>query len=213
MDKIRIPNYSLSEELINSITHGIGALLSIAALVLCIVNSNSTIAVVTSSIYGSILIMLYIISCIYHALSPKIKGKKVLRIIDHCNVHALVFGTYFPIAICGIKGIPGIIIACIIGILSILGIVFSAIDVDKYSTVSVICHLLSGWSAVLFYKPLIQNLGMNGFLLIILGGIMYTLGSILYMIGAKRKYFHSVFHIFCLFGSFLHFMCIYLYVV
>lgn len=213
MDKIRIPKYSLSEELINSITHGIGALLSIAALVLCIVNSSSSIAVVTSSIYGSILITLYIISCIYHALSPKVKGKKVLRVIDRCNVHALVFGTYFPIAICGIKGVEGIVITCIIALLSILGIVFSAIDVDKYSNISVICHLLSGWSSVLFYKILIKNIGINGFNLILLGGIMYTVGSILYMIGAKKKYFHSIFHIFCLLGSFFHFMCIYLYVI
>lgn len=213
MDKIRIPKYSLSEELINSITHGIGALLSIAALVLCIVNSSSSIAVVTSSIYGSILIILYIISCIYHALSPKVKGKKVLRVIDHCNVHALVFGTYFPIAICGIKGVEGIVIISIIALLSILGIVFSAIDVDKYSNISVICHLLSGWSSILFYKILIKNIGINGFNLILLGGIMYTIGSILYMIGAKKKYFHSIFHIFCLLGSFFHFMCIYLYVV
>jgi len=213
MDKIRIPKYSLCEELINSITHGIGALLSIAALVLCIVNSSSSIAVVTSSIYGSILITLYIISCIYHALSPKVKGKKVLRVIDHCNVHALVFGTYFPIAICGIKGVEGIIITCIIALLSILGIVFSAINVDKYSNISVICHLLSGWSSVLFYKILIKNIGINVLNLILLGGIMYTVGSVLYMIGAKKKYFHSIFHIFCLLGSFFHFMCIYLYVV
>lgn len=213
MNKIRIPNYSLSEELINSITHGIGAIFSIVGLILCIINSSSTIAIVTSSIYGSFLILLYIISCIYHSLSPKIKGKKVLRVIDHCNVHALVFGTYFPIAICGIKGIEGIIISIIIGILSILGIIFSAIDVDKYSNISVICHLFSGWSIIIFYKLLINNIGINGFYFIILGGIMYTVGSILYMIGAKRKYFHSVFHIFCLLGSFFHFMCIYIYVI
>ena len=213
MNKIRIPKYSLCEELINSITHCIGALLSIAALVLCIVNSSSSIAVVTSSIYGSILIILYIISCIYHALSPKVKGKKVLRVIDHCNVHALVFGTYFPIAICGIKGVEGMVIISIIALLSILGIVFSTINVDKYSNISVICHLLSGWSSILFYKILIKNIGINGFSLILLGGIMYTVGSVLYMIGAKKKYFHSIFHIFCLLGSFFHFMCIYLYVV
>ena len=137
----------------------------------------------------------------------------MLRVIDHCNVHALVFGTYFPIAICGIKGIEGIIITCIIAFLSILGIVFSVINVDKYSNISVICHLLSGWSSVLFYKILIKNIGINGFNLILLGGIMYTVGSVLYMIGAKKKYFHSIFHIFCLLGSFFHFMCIYLYVI
>lgn len=213
MDKIKIPKYSLSEEIINSITHGIGFLLSIAALVLCLVKSNTILGVVTASIYGSILILLYIISCIYHALSPNVKGKKVLRVIDHCNVHALVFATYFPIALLGIKGSFGITMASIIGLISLLGIVFSAINVDKYSTFSVICHLVSGWSVVIGYKRLIENIGVNGFNLIILGGIFYTVGSILYMIGAHKKYFHSIFHVFCLLGSFFHFMCIYLYVV
>lgn len=213
MNRIKIPNYTLKEELINSITHGIGGLLSIALLVLLIIKSNNSIDTICVTIYGTTLIILYIISCIYHALSPNVKGKKVLRVIDHCNVHLLVFGTYFPIALCSINYPLGIIMSCIIGIFSILGIIFSAIDVDKYSIMSVIFHLLSGWSIVICYKELINNITINGFMFIILGGIMYTLGAILYGIGSKYKYFHSIFHVFCLLGSFFHFISIYFYVI
>ena len=142
MSKIKIPNYTLKEELMNSITHGLGAILSIIALILCLIKSNNIFTTICISIYGFTLIILYIISCIYHALSPKTKGKKVLRVIDHCNVHALVLGTYLIIALCGIKGTLGIVMASIVAILSIIGIVLSAINVDKYSAVSVTCHLL-----------------------------------------------------------------------
>lgn len=214
--QIRIPNYSLGEEIFNSVSHGIGALLSILALILCMVKCvvcHNVLGVVTTTIYGISLILLYTISCIYHSLSPKLRGKGVLRVIDHCNVHFLVLGTYIPVAILSIGGVYGIVLLSVVATFCILGIIFSAIDVDKYSLISVICHLVSGWSLLFATSSIIENSGIVSFVYLILGGVMYTIGSILYWKGSRIKYMHSVFHIFCLLGSLFHFLSIYLYIL
>ena len=125
MSKIKIPKYSLGEELVNSISHGIGALLSIAALVLLVIKAKSKGAVVGVSLYASFMIILYTISCIYHALSPKIAGKKVLRVIDHCNVLLMVAGTYMPICLSLLYGKIGWIVFGIVWAITIVGIVFN----------------------------------------------------------------------------------------
>lgn len=208
-----IPNYLLSEEIINAISHGIGGMLSIAALILMLIKSNSPIEYVTCSIFGSTLITLYTISCIYHALSPRLTGKKVLRILDHCNVYMLVFGTYIPISILGIQGTKSLILVSIVGVITLLGIIFTCIDIDRFQVASVIFHLLNGWSAVLGINELYINCGFKAVLFLILGGIMYSVGAILYKIGAHTKYIHSVFHFFCLAGTIFHFLCIYLFIL
>lgn len=212
MSKVKIPNYSLGEELINSISHGIGAGLSIAGLVILIIKCNSSIAVVSSSIYGVSLILLYLISCIYHALSPKLLGKKVMRVIDHCNVFLLEAGTFTPLCLAIVGGKLGWILFGLVWAITTICIVLNAIDVDKYQVPSVILNLLIGWSILLVYKPLTIVLTTNGILLLILGGISYSIGAILYRIGAKKKYMHSIFHFFVLLGSILHFFMIYLYI-
>ena len=210
---IRIPKYTLGEELFNSISHGIGASLSIAALVLMVVKAHGALAETTVSLFGVSLILLYTISCIYHALSPKIRGKKVLRVIDHCNVYLLVFGTYIPASLLGIGGYLGRILFGVILSVTILGITLSAIDTDRFQVLEVICHLINGWSSLIFIPELLKTMGYNGLIFLILGGLMYTVGSIIYGIGSKKKYMHSVFHIFCLLGSFFHFWCIYFYLI
>ena len=105
--RIRIPDYTLGEELFNAISHGIGAGLSIAALVLMVIRAQGALAVTSVSLFGSAMILLYTISCIYHALSPRLKGKGVLRVIDHCNVFLLVYGTYIPASLLGVGGTAG----------------------------------------------------------------------------------------------------------
>lgn len=170
-------------------------------------------AVTTVTLFGTTMILLYTISCIYHALSPRITGKKVMRVIDHCNVFLLVFGTIIPIALVGMKGVYGWIYFGIVGFVTLLGIIFSAIDVDKNEKIEVVCHLVNGWSAVFFIKPLIAGVGKTGLLLIILGGIMYSIGAFLYAIGSKKKYMHSVFHFFCILGTIFHYFAIYLFVL
>lgn len=213
--KISIPNYSLSEELINSISHGVGALLSIWGVVMLLIKArySSALTISTISIYGFSLISLYVISCIYHALSKKITGKKVLRVLDHCNVFLLVFGTVIPISLLGIGGVYGWVCFSVVAVVTLIGIILSAISLDKMQLVEVICHLVNGWSALMYIKPMLFHMGSMGVLLVILGGVMYTLGAILYGIGSSKKYMHSVFHFFCLFGSAFHFFAIYLFLI
>lgn len=213
--EIRIPTYNLTEELINSISHGFGAVLSIVGLILLIIKASNqgAMKITTVTIFGTTMILLYTISCIYHALSPKIKGKKVLRVLDHCNVYLLVFGTIIPVALVGISSTPGWIFFGIVFSVTVLGMVASTIDIDRFQVLEVICHLINGWSVLFFSSYLIHNIGYSGLILIILGGIMYSLGSILYGIGSKKKYMHSIFHFFCLLGTLFHYLAIYFYIL
>jgi hemolysin III len=216
MSKIKIPKYTLGEELVNAISHGIGAGLSIAGLVVLIVISvknHSPISVVACSIYGSLLIILYTISCIYHSLSPKLKAKKVLRVIDHCNVFLLVAGTYTPITLVCLADKIGYVTFSFVWLVTIIGIVLNCINVDKYQYASVVCHLLTGWAVIFTIKDLVIHMSNNGIILLILGGVSYSVGSLLYVIGSKKKYMHSVFHFFVLAGSILHYLTICLYAI
>ena len=206
---IKVPTYTLGEELFNSISHGIGALLAIAGLVLMVVKAHGALEETTVSLFGATMIILYTISCIYHALSPKLEGKKVLRVIDHCNVFLLVLGTYIPMSLLGIGGVWGWIFFGVVTFITVLGIIFTSINVDKNQVIEVICHLINGWSCLIVIPKLLSNMGIGGVLFLILGGVMYTLGSILYGIGSKKKYIHCVFHLFCLLGTFFHFWCVF----
>ena len=186
---IKIPNYTLGEELFNSISHGIGAALAVAALVLMVVKAHNPLPETTVSLFGATMIILYTMSCIYHALSPNLEGKKVLRVIDHCNVFLLVlkvlrvidhcnvfllvFGTYIPVSLLGVGGAKGWILFGVIGAFTIIGIVFTAINVDKYKVIATICHVINGWSILIGIPELINNAGHEGLLFMILGGVMY----------------------------------------
>ena len=211
--RISIPSYSLGEELFNSISHGIGAALSIAALVVMVVKADGPLATACVAVYGSSMIVLYTMSCIYHALSPSLGGKRVLRVLDHCNVYLLVFGTYIPAALLGVGGALGWVLFGVVAFFTVLGIVFTAIDVDRFGKIEVVCHLISGWSIVVGIPQLLATMGLEGVLIIVAGGVMYTIGSVIYGIGKRRKYMHSVFHIFCLAGTFLQFWGIYWYLL
>lgn len=213
MSRIRIPKYNLAEELINSISHGVGAIFAIVALILCLVKSSSVSAIISCIIYGLLMFILYVISCIYHALSPNVKGKKVLRVIDHCNVMLMVAGTYMPICFCLFDSFVCWITFSVVWIITIIGVVFNAINVDKYTVISVICNLLLGWGAVMLINPMLEVVSLKALNLLILGGILYTIGSILYGIGSKIPYMHSIFHFFVLAGSVCHFLFIYLYCI
>lgn len=207
---IKIPNYTLGEELFNSISHGFGATLSVLALILMVIKAHGALKETTVSLFGATMIVLYTISCIYHALSRNLEGKKVLRVIDHCNVFLLVYGTYIPISLVGVGGLTGLLLFIGITIIISVGITATAIKIDKTGALQVICHLLSGWGILFFLKPLSNTIGTTGIILLILGGVMYTIGSILYGIGRKKKYIHSIFHIFCLLGTLFHFLCVYI---
>ncbi len=215
--KNKIPEYTLGEELINAISHGVGASLSIAALVVCIVHSHSALGVISSCLYGAMMIMLYIFSCIYHSLSPNVRGKKILRILDHDNVFLMEAGTYMPVALSllvgnGHVGLGWTVFGLVWGI-TILAVVFTSIDVDKFQVVGVICNLVLGWGSLLLLPVLASLMPGAGILMLILGGATYSIGALWFGLGVKVKWMHSIFHFYVLAASFFHFVLVYNYCI
>ena len=214
-----LPTYTKGEEIFNMVSHIVGAGMGIVALVLCVIFAaihNNAYGVVSSAIFGTTLIILYTMSSIYHGLNEKLKAKKVFQVIDHCSIFLLIAGSYTPFALCPLgeySTATGWTIFGIIWGLAILGIVLNAIDLKRYKVFSMICYLVMGWCIIIKGSILPTLLGTSGFILVLTGGIVYTIGAILYGVGKKKKWMHSIFHIACVFGSLLHFLCILLYVV
>ena len=213
--RIALPKYTLGEELVSAISHGLGAAFGIVALVLCVVKSasaGSAIGVVSSDLYGSMMILLYTMSTIYHALKRN-RAKQVFRVFDHCSIFLLIAGTYIPIVLVGIGGAWGWTFFGVVVAAAILGIVFNAIDIERYKKFSMICYIAMGWVIVIGFKPLMDSIATGGIILLIVGGVVYTIGAVVYGVGKKAKYLHSIWHFFVLGGSILHFLMIYLYVL
>ena len=206
-------NQSLGEEIANAVSHGVGAGLAIAGTVLLIIKAatkGSAIDVVSGTLFGSSLIILYLFSCIYHSLAQN-AGKRVFQIFDHCSIFLLIWGTYIPVCLSLFRNALGWVVFGIIGVLSILGIVFNSIDLKKWHKASVILYLLMGWLVIFTFKPIISRVNFVGIILLLLGGISYTLGVIFYK--SKRKYMHFIWHLFVLEGSILHFFFVYYYIM
>lgn len=214
-EKIDVPKYSLGEEIMSAVIHGVGALLAIVALILCTVISahhGNTTAVISSLIYGTTLIILYTMSTLYHSLAVN-NAKRVFRIIDHCSIFLLIAGTYTPFTLISLEKPLGYYIFAIVWGIAILGIVLNSIDLKKYKKISLISYVALGWVIIFAYNPLVEAVEWSGVLLLIAGGVVYTIGAIIYALGKKIKYFHSIFHIFVLAASILHFLAIVLYVI
>ena len=214
-----LPTYTKGEEIFNMTSHIVGAVLGIVATVLCVVfaaiNKN-VYGVISGAIYGVTMILLYTMSSIYHGLSPKRNSKKVFQVLDHCSIFLLIAGSYTPFALVPIREYDtfwGWAIFGIIWGLAILGIVLNSIDIKKYKVFSMICYLAMGWCIIIKANLLPQLLGMKGLILLLSGGIAYTIGAIVYGFGKKHRYVHSIFHLFILLGSLLQFFCILLYVM
>lgn len=213
--RISIPKYTLGEELMNAISHGIGALFGVAALVMCIIRSCSPLdgfKLASSIVFGLSVTLLYLMSCLYHALKVN-KAKRVFRVIDHCTIFLLIAGTYTPFTIVSLRESAGWWIFGIIWAMAVLGVVLNAVSLKKFAKVSVACYLIMGWMIVFSFGDLQAALHPNAISLLIAGGVAYTVGAVLYGIGSKKKYFHSVFHFFCLIGTVLHFLAVYLHVL
>lgn len=214
-----LPTYTKGEEIFNMVSHIVGSVFGIIVIVLCIIVSamhHNVYGVISSSIYGTTMIILYTMSSIYHGLSPKCKGKKVMQVLDHCTIFLLIAGSYTPFALCTFREYntaTGWIIFGIIWAMAILGIVLNAIDLKKYKVFSMICYIGMGWAIIFKANLLPKLLGINGTILLVLGGVAYTIGAILYGIGKKHKYIHSIFHLCILLGSILQFFCILFYVL
>ena len=194
-DKIEIPKYSLGEELMSAITHGIGGLLSIAGLVLCVVFSaihGNAYAVVSSVIYGSTSIILYTMSTLYHSFKPN-NAKRVFRIIDHCCIYLLIAGTYTPYALVVLPKALGWTIFGVEWGCAIIGIILNSIDLKKYKVPSMILYLVMGWMIVFSFQPLMQAVDMVCIYISLAAGVIYTIGAIFYGIGKKKKYIFSIY--------------------
>ena len=162
------------------------------------------------------LIILYTISSVYHGLSPKLKGKKVLQVIDHCTIFFFIAGSYTPFCLVTFLNYDvtlGWIMLAVVWGLAILGIVLNSIDLRRYRVFSMICYLAMGWCIIFKASILPTLLTVPGVVLLVLGGVAYTIGAVLYGLGKKMKYIHSVFHLFIVLGSVLQFFCIILYVI
>lgn len=213
--------YSKGEEIFSSIVHGIGAGLGVAALVimimLCVVGGSNTLDVVGVSIYGSTLIILYTMSTLYHAI-PNKTAKKVFQIFDHCSIYLLIAGTFTPLCFSILKdvGTSNWILISVIWSMAIIGIIFYAVFPGKLKVVNVSLYIIMGWSIVFLFPDLIKVLKAENLTSILYwmlaGGIFYTGGVAFYAI-KKIKYFHSIWHIFVLFGSVSHFIAIMMYFI
>ena len=213
--RIAIPHYTLGEELMNSISHGLGALFGIVALVLCVVRaaqSGDPYRIVSGAIFGFTVLILYLMSCLYHALKVN-KAKRVFRVIDHCTIFLLIAGTYTPYTLVSLRDSVGWWVFGVIWATAIVGIVLNAVSLKKFSKISVALYLIMGWMIVIAYQPMVLAIPGGGMQLLVWGGVAYTVGAILYGVGSRKKYFHSIFHFFCMIGTALHFLSIYLYVM
>lgn len=203
--------YQIKNEVFNSITHGIGFGLSIAALVILIVTATKTgetMRVVAFTIYGASLVLLYLFSTLYHSLMFT-RAKAVFKVLDHSCVYILIAGTYTPYALIIIGGWKGWVLFGIIWGIAIFGVICKSIWMDKYERFSTLIYIVMGWMCLFFFKPIYEQLGRNGFMLLLFGGVAFTVGTVFYSL--KIKYMHTVWHFFVLLGSSFLFFSIILY--
>jgi len=214
MENKNITYYDSTEEKINIITHAIGLLLSIAALVVLIVHASyngSARHIVSFTIFGASLILLYSASTLYHySQKPSLRHK--LNVLDHASIYVLIAGTYTPFTLVTLKGALGWTIFGITWGIALVGVFLKLFYTGRYDKISTIAYVAMGWIIIIAIKPLIENLPINGLYWLLAGGISYTVGAVLYSI-KKIKYNHAIFHIFVLLGSFSHFMAVYFYVL
>jgi len=213
-DLDNIEKFTTGEEIANAVIHGIGALLSIAALVLLVVFSainGQPWSIFSSVIYGSSLIILYTSSTLYHSFQRK-KMKDLFEIFDHSAIYILIAGTYTPFALITLSGRLGWIIFSVVWVLAAIGIIFKIFFVKRFRILSTILYIAMGWLVVFAMEPLVTNLDFWGVFWLVIGGILYTVGTIFY-VWRKIPYHHALWHLIVLAGSICHFFSVFFYVI
>ena len=204
-NKPAMPVYTPMEELLNTLSHGAGALLAIwGVIALVIKNCGDKRSLPGILIYGATLFTLYSVSSIYHAL-PGGNLKSLFRKFDHCSIFLLIAGTYTPLCMNYITETAGTIVLLTVWAVAVVGIILNLIDVNKFSKISMVCYLVMGWSVVFISKPAMRCLSYPQLQWLFIGGIFYSVGAILYVIGKKVKYIHFIWHLFVLTGSICHY--------
>ncbi len=200
----------------NMVTHIVGGAMAIVITLLCLCKSvGSPISTASCAIYGGSMTALYAVSSVYHGLRAG-TGKKVMQVIDHCTIYFLIAGTYTPIMLLGFIDRDPVIGWGLLALewgLSILACVLTAIDLRRYKVFSMFCYILTGWAIIFFIPQAIAAFQPDGFLLLLSGGISYSIGAICFGFGRKVRWMHAIFHIFVVLGSFLQFLSIYLYIL
>ena len=218
IDKRELPDYTRGEEIMNMVSHIVGGGIGVVVLILGILfaaRKRDGWGVVSAVLYGLAMIWLYTMSSVYHGLRPS-RAKKVMQVLDHCTIYALIAGTYTPVLLAGIRPLYPVLAWVCFGIewgLVALATTLTAIDLKKYNLLSMICYIGMGWMIVLVLPQTIEAITLSGFYWLLAGGIAYTVGAVLYGIGSKRRWFHSVFHLFVLLGSILQAVAILGYVL
>lgn len=216
--KTQLPDYTRGEEITNMVTHIIGAAFAVAAIPLLVIVAaihHNPWAIVSGAIYGATLLIMFTVSSVYHGL-PVGNAKCVMRVIDHCDIYFLIAGTYTPILLAAIRPINPALAWSIFGVewaLTAIAVTLNAIDLKRFEKVSMVCYIGMGWCVIAVLKTTIEAMTMSGFLLLLFGGIAYSIGAVLYGVGKKVRYIHSVFHVFVLIGSVLQFLAIIFYVM
>lgn len=212
LDKVTLPSYTKGEEIFNSVSHGVGILFGIFTMIFCILNSTTGSGVWGSVVFAASSIVLYFSSTMYHALTKE-KIKKVFRLIDHSVIFIMISGTTLAINLIAVYPYNKTVslITGIIGLLiTVVGITLTFIDQEKFKNLQLVLYVVLGFTCIFLGKPIIENneSALTIILLLFGGGIVYGIGMALYIVGKKKRYFHSVFHLFVLMGTVIHFFAI-----
>ncbi len=213
-DKIRLPVYTKTEDRANSISHIIGVGFGIVAMILLLIKSHDIPHIISSVIFGTAMIILYGSSAIYHWLAPG-NPKKFARLVDHAVIFVLITGTSIPLMILDVLPYyKWLAIACISvsAVTAVLGIALTFIDQEKYNTLQMVLYMLLGWMCIFLFIPIYKSDAdwLELFVMLLVGGVVYTLGTIFYAKGRFKKYYHFVFHLFILGGTVIHFLAFYI---
>lgn len=213
-----LPNYSRGEELMNMITHIVGGALGVVVILSCVIRAalkDNFWGILSCTIYGTTFITMFTISSVYHGLAPGM-SKKVLQVIDHCTIYFLIAGTYSAVVLSAIRPLYPVLgwgLFIFEWALALFAATLTAIDLKKYEAFSMVCYIGMGWAVIPFWRQTLAAMTKPGFLLLLFGGIAYTIGSILYGLGGKHKWMHSVFHIFVVVGALLQYFSVLLYAI
>ena len=211
--RLALPMYSLGEEIFSAVSHGVAALFGVVTLVLLLLFCEKTpVTVVGVCVYGGTMVLLYTVSSLYHALGIN-RAKKVFRVLDHCTIFLLIAGTYTPITLCCIRGFAGAALFVVVWAAAIPGIILNAVNVERFKVFSMVCYLSMGWVVVFAMKAVLRQMSSFGLWFLLAGGIVYTLGAVLYGFGKRIPYVHSVWHLFVFLGSVCHTVTVFTVVV
>lgn len=208
-------DYTLGEEIFNAVTHGVGALLAIAAIPLCVVQAvthGAGLLLAAALIYSITMVVEYLMSTLYHAIAVP-AAKRVFKVLDHCGIYLYIAGCYAPYCLVTLINNNGIPLCIFVWFVALAGIVAEAFWVNRPRWISALLYLMQGWAVVVCIPALWTLLDPVGFWLLVVGGICYTIGAVFYTCTKKKKYMHSVFHLWVLAGSIFQFFSIYLFVL